>query len=146
MATGERCLFLFGDQHLNLWFTKAIRDSALASATGKGGYHLIVNGSGGARRADTTEVFGGPGLASFLVSEPSGLDRYIGRTSTAWADTVTAAGYANRTRFWTWSLLTVYADNIRVDTFVTFWPDAPSKYTKGGNHRLIDSRTITRDN
>lgn len=145
MGTGERCLFLFGDQHIPLWFTKAIRDSALASSTGKGGYHLIVNGSGGARTADTTEVIGGTGMLSYLYSN-AGSTANIGRTSTAWADTVTNAGYANRTRFWTWSLFTVYADNIRVDTFITFWPDVPNKYSKGGKHRLIDSRTITRDN
>jgi len=147
LGTGERGLVLVGDQHIPLWFTKAIYDSAVASATGKGLYHLVVTSGGGARSADTTEMLGGTSLAAFTYSTGTGVGtRVRGRTSTAWQDTVTTAGDAKQGWMWTFSLFTVYADNILVETFRVFDGVTPSKYTLGYKTRLIDSRTITRDN
>ena len=145
LGTGERGLCLLGDQHIPLWFTRAIYDSTIASATGKGLYHLIVASGSAARQADTTEMLGGASLAAFLYWKDTPA-RLIGRTSTAWADTVTLLGDAKIDYHWTWSLMTVYADHIMVETFRTFDGVTPSKYHLGGQHRLIDRRTISRDN
>ena len=143
LGTGERGLCLLGDQHLSLWFTKAIYDSAVASATGKGLYHLIVSSGGASRSADTTEMLGGSSLAAFTYSTGA---RNYGRTSAAWSDTVTTAGDPKVNFAWTFSLFTVYGDHILVETFRVFDGVTPASKTLGFRTRLMDRRTISRDN
>lgn len=147
LKTDERGIILFGDQHLPLWFTRAMRDSAVASGTGKGLYHIGVSGSGGARPADSTEAISGAWLQACLFGASGGVTALRGHTSTAWSDTLSAKSDRDAMRTWTWQLYTVYADVIEVETFrvYTSLSSGSGYYTGAGSNRLIDRRTITRD-
>lgn len=144
LVTGERMLCLQGDQHQGLWFTKAIKDSAIAGATTKGGYHLIVTSAGATRPADTTECFGGSGLLGYLHSNGSNT-ALIGRTTTTWSDALTVATDPDMTHLWTWTLCTVYGDLMLIQVFRTFTTNTSSAVRLGGKHRLISQYTISRD-
>jgi hypothetical protein len=144
LPTGRRALFLCGDQHVNHILTRAIRDSALAGATEKGGYHFIVSSGGGARSGDTTDV-----PANFYESywfRESG-DALTNGLSTDWADTLTLNGDPGLPYVWTWALFTVHGDDIQVETFRTFTSDSEdnAQYTGHLSHRLMNRRTIRRD-
>lgn len=148
LGTGERGLHLVGDQHIPLWFTYAIADSAIASATGKGLYHYLCTSGAGARVADTTDVLGSTSLQSFLYYNGANPERMYGRTSEAWADTITLVGDPATNYTFTWTLFTVYGDDMLVETFRT-WASGSAghaKYTGAGSHRLVDVRTLHRDN
>lgn len=145
LATGERGLALVGDQHLPLWLTKAIADSALSAETAKGIYHLIVSSGSGARTADTTEVLGGSSLQGFLYYDNS--TRSYGRTSEAWADTMTVAADPGMPYTFTWSLMTVYGDAIFVEVFRTWTTQSAGhpKYSGAGTHKRIGAYRLRRD-
>lgn len=150
LRSDERGIVFCGDQHIPVWLTKAIRDSSIASATGKGLYHSIVASGSGAREADTTEVFGGAGLQAFLYQDLDGVGnslRNYGRTTGKWADTLSAVGFKGLTYQFTWSLCTVYGDQIQIEYFMTFMPlDAGNAQYRGAwKHRRIGSYTLYRD-
>ncbi len=150
LRSDERGIVFCGDQHIPVWLTKAIRDSSIASATGKGLYHSIVASGSGAREADTTEVFGGAGLQAFLYQDLDGAGnslRNYGRTTGKWADTLSAVGFKGLTYQFTWSLCTVYGDQIQIEYFMTFMPlDAGNAQYRGAwKHRRIGSYTLYRD-
>lgn len=151
LGTGERGLNLVGDQHIPLWFTVSIEDSSLSSATEKGLYHFMVASGSGARLPDSTEYLGNTSLAAFLGRyNNAGLTNdMMGRTSAGWADTLTQNGYTGDVGwFWTGALFTVYGDHILVETFAvqTSRTAGHAQHRGAGALRLVDSRTITRDN
>ena len=147
LKAGERGILLMGDQHLPLWFTRAIADSAFASATGKGLYHIMVSGSGAARKADSTQTFSGAWLQAALFLDPDGTANLNGHTSTGWADTLTSSASSTYHRQWTWQLYTVWGDRITVETFMVQIASQSTivGYTGAGHSRLIDRRDIRRD-
>jgi hypothetical protein len=149
LITGERCLFLMGDKHINVVLTQPIADSAVVSGTTKGGYHMMVSSGAGARSADTTGVFAGAWLMDILARKEASADPltpFFGHTSTAWADTITQAD-GGKDHVFTWALFTVHADCMLVEVFRTFTTASAghAQYRGAGNHRLITSRTIRRD-
>lgn len=145
LITGERGLMISGDQHLPVWLTYAIKDSALVGATTKGFYHMIVASGAGARVADSTEVFGGAGLQAFAYYDQTTRNR--GRTSGGWFEAMTLANDPGLPCAFTWALCTVYGDVIQIEFFRT-WTAADAGatgYTGAGTHKLISKHTLSRD-
>lgn len=146
LPTSRRGLALFGDQHLNYILTKSVADSALSSATGKGLHHLIVGSGSGSRIGDSTSV---PAnfYDSYLFSNGAETANLTGSTTGAIADTFTVVGDPCRAYQYTWSLCTVDADLMTIETFAV-WTTCQSNqnaYTGAGSHLLIDRVFIKRD-
>jgi len=145
LATGERGLIISGDQHIPVWLTKAIADSAIVGATAKGFYHMIVASGSGARVADSTEVFGGSGLSAFVYYDQTTRNR--GRTSAGWLESMTVANDRGFPCEFTWTLCTVYGDVIKLEFFRTYTAASAGStgYPGANRHRLISVHTLSRD-
>lgn len=147
LEDGERALCLQGDQHLPVWFTHAISDSVMANGAGKGVHYLTVASGAGVRTGDSTEVFGGVGLMSFVYHDTLGADRNRGRTRGLWAESLTDAQDAGLPCQFTWALATVFGDMMLVEVFRT-WTAADAGtpgYAGAGRHSRITWHTLYRD-
>ncbi len=145
LTVGERGLMISGDQHIPVWLTKAIADSAVVGATAKGFYHMIVASGSGARAADSTEVFGGPGLQAFAYYDQTTRNR--GRTSQGWLESMTVANDPGLPCQFTWALCTVWGDLIQIEFFRTYTSASAGStgYPGANRHRLISRHTLSRD-
>ena len=147
LLTGERGAMIFGDEHLPHWLTYAIRDSALAGPTEKGFFHFTVASGSGAREGDSTEVFGGAGLQSFVYYDTATVSNQ-GRTRGGWLENMTLADDLGLPCQFTFAVGTVTGDHMFLEFFRT-WTEADSGavgYNGAGHHSLITWATLSRDN
>lgn len=150
ITSWERFPYFGADEHLPVWHTVAVRDSGLAAPGTSGGYHLMCVSGGGVRQADTTDCFaaGTTWLSAYLATDKDDGTRFLGRTSTAVADTMSEEANPNRRFEFTWMLLTIEADRMRIQTFLcqSHRSSGWSEYTGAGAHLLLDDMWIRRDN